>query len=83
MEDKFYVRIKKIVELINMFEYPDYLLVFWKYLEYKESHNYELFIDIEIHDQETKTISFILSFDELIGLDDSYDNILRELKNKI
>ena len=83
MEDKFYVRIKKIVELINMFEYPDYLLVFWKYLEYKESHKYELFIDLEMHDQENQTISFILSFDELVGLDNSYENILRELKNKI
>lgn len=83
MEDKFYIRTKKIVELINVFEYPEYLLVFWKYEYDEETDKYELFIDIEKTDEEPKTISFRLSYYDIAGLDNCYDHILEEIRKQI
>ena len=83
MEDRFYIRTKKLVELVNCFEYPEYLLVFWKYNYEDDSETYEIFIDVEKKDEEPKIISFILTYNEITGLDNCYENLYKEIRKQI
>ena len=83
MEDKFYLRTKKIIELINAFEYPEYLLVFWKYDFDDQTEEYSFWIDVEKHDQEPFTISFRLTYDQIACLDNFYENLYNQIKQRI